>query len=157
MDLREIRKLVLSGKPLEEILEKIDWKEFEGMVSEIFERNGFTVNRNVRFKTRKRYEIDLVAVRGVVLCVDCKEWGRGRYKKAGLKHAAGKQEERTKKMKRFLKGNPIAQDKLKITPKDEFYTLIVTLLEEELIKEGNALIIPVWKLNSFLAELENYI
>lgn len=158
IDLERIKNLIKSGKNIEDIIEKFDWREFEQIIMEIFENNNFRVRKNFRFKTRRRYEIDILAIkRNKVLCVDCKEWGRGRYKKTGLKHAIEKQEERVKELKKFLKNNPIAQNKLKINMNYEFHPLIVTWLQEDLIKENDTLIVPVWKLNSFLLELEKYL
>lgn len=157
MELEKIRNLVLSGKSIEEVLENFDWKGFERIVAEIFESNDFRVYRNFRFRTKKRYEIDLIAVRGKVICVDCKEWGRGRYKKTSLRYAAEKQGKRVKELIKFLKRNPIAQHKLKIKMNEKFYPLIVTLFQEGLIKEEDVFIVPVWKLNLFLVGLEKHL
>jgi len=154
--LEKIKRDILSEKTIEYILEKFDWREFEETVGEILNSNGFKIYRNFRFKTKRRHEIDLVAIGSRrVLCIDCKQWGEGRYKKSGLRHAVEKQRERVKQLLKFLKKNPIAQAKLNL--KLEFHPLIVTLLQEELIKENGVFIIPVWKLNSFLVELEKYL
>lgn len=158
MDFKKIRKFILAGKPLEEIIEAFDWKEFEQIVAEIFISNNFIVKQKFRFKTKRRYEIDIIAVRGqTALCVDCKEWGRGRYKKTSLKYAAKEQEMRTKEFIKFIKNNPIAQTKLKVKPNQKIHPSIVTWLQEELVRENGTFIVPVWKLNSFLLELENYL
>lgn len=158
MVLEKIRRDVLSGRNIEEVLEKFDWKNFEQIVAEIFKSNDFIVYPNLRFKTKKRYEIDLIAKRrNIVLCIDCKEWSRGRHKKTGLRYAIKKQKERVKELVKFLKGNPIAENKLKMNVKDKFYPLIVTLFLEELVKENGSFIVPVWKLNSFLLEIESYL
>lgn len=158
MELEKIRKDLLGGKTVEEILEKFDWKEFEKTVAEIFERNDFNTKNNFRFKTRNRYQIDIVAIRqNKVFCVDCKQWGRGRYKKSGLKQAVKEQEKRVKELKRFLKKNLIAQKILKIDLDYTFCSLIVTLLEEDLLKENETFVVPVWKLNSFLLDMEKFL
>ena len=158
MYLEKIKKDVLSGREIEEVLENFDWKQFEEIVEEILEVNNFKVHRNFRFKTKRRYEIDLNATKnGKVLCIDCKEWRRGRNKKSGLKIAVRKQRERIKQFQKFLKGNLIAQTKLKVKPGFKFYPLIVTLLQEELVEEDSVFIVPVWKLNSFLVEIERYL
>jgi Holliday junction resolvase-like predicted endonuclease len=157
MDIEKIRKDILAGKEIEEVLKNLDWKDFEEFVVNVFSDNNFVVKRNFRFKTKRRYEIDIVASRGnSVVCVDCKEWSKGRYKKSGLKHAVKNQENRVKEFKKFLKKNLIAQNVLKIEPDSAFYPLIVTLFEEDLIIENNTFIVPVWKLNGFLLELEKY-
>lgn len=158
MDLEQIRKCILSGKPIEEIIESFDWQEFEQLVAEIFENNNFRVKQNFRFKTKRRYEIDILAVGNkIVLCVDCKEWGSGRYKRAGLVRAAKKQEERVKQLKKFLKTNLIARQTLQLDLYCKIYPAIVTWLQEDLVKENNAFVVPVWKLNSFLVEINSYL
>jgi len=144
--------------PIEEVLRKHDWREFEEIVAEIFRRNEFTVKKNFRFKTRKRHEIDVLSVKGdLAICVDCKRWLGGRHKKAGLKKAVEEQEKRVRLLKNFLKRNPIAMQMLRIEPGCKFYSLIVTLMEEEILQEKNTFIVPIFKLNSFLLELEAYL
>lgn len=158
MELKKIRKDILSGKPIEEILKKFNWKEFEEFVAEIFRENDFRVKQSFRFKTKRKYEIDIVTIKqNIVLCVDCKEWSKGRYKKSGLKNSAKNQEKRVKEFKNFLKKNLIIQNLLKIDLKSKFYSLIVTLLEEGLVIEGHTFFVPIWKLNSFLLEAEEYL
>ncbi|MDI6798912.1 MAG: restriction endonuclease, partial [Candidatus Aenigmarchaeota archaeon] len=115
MELGKIRKEMLSGKTIEEALEGFDWREFEDTVAEIFEANNFRVKRNFRFKTKKRHEIDIIATKeNIAFCVDCKEWGRGRYKKTGLRCAIRDQKKRVKELMRFSKKNPAAKELLKI-------------------------------------------
>lgn len=158
MELEKIRKNILSGKPIEEIIKNFNWKEFENFIAEIFRENNFEVIQNFRFKTKRKYEIDIVAARqNIVFCVDCKEWNKGRYKKTGLKYSAKNQEKRVKELKNFLKKNPDIQIFLKVNLKFEFYSLIVTLFEEDLFIEGNTFFVPVWKLNNFLLEAERYL
>jgi hypothetical protein len=157
VELEDIRKYVSSGKTLEEVLEKFDWKSFENTVGNIFSSNGFRIFMNFRFKTKSRFEIDVVAVRGsTVFLVDCKEWGKGRDKKSGLRSAVQKQEGRVSEFKKFIRGNFIIQLKMDLVKGSKFFPLIVTLLQEELHKEQETLIVPVWKLNSFLLESESY-
>lgn len=158
MGFEKIRKDVLSGKPIEEIIKNFNWKEFEEFIAEIFRENDFRVKQNFRFKTKRKYEIDIIAVKqNIVLCVDCKEWSKGRYKKTGLKYSAKNQEKRVKEFKNSLKKNPVIQNLLKINLQFKFYSLIVTLLEEDLFIEGNTFFVPIWKLNNFLLEAERYL
>ncbi|HKZ45487.1 MAG TPA: nuclease-related domain-containing protein [archaeon] len=158
VELEEIRKHLASGKTLEEALEGFDWKEFEQAVEEVFRSNDYRTLRNFRFKTKRRYEIDIIAIRGSrVFCVDCKEWDRGRYKKSGLKMAVSKQEERLKEFLKYVKANPILKSKLKLGMKFESFSLIVTLLQEDLAEENGTLVVPIWKLNNFLIESEKYL
>lgn len=157
MKLEQIRKDMASGKAIEDIIEEFDWREFEEVVADILTDNNFRIRQNFRFKTKRRYEIDVLAIRdNVVLCIDCKQWGRGRYKRTGLLHSVEEQEERVKELRKFLKTNPIVQSLLKIKIQ-RIHPIIVTWLQEDLIKEKDTFVVPVWKLNSFLVELENYL
>ena len=157
VNLEKIKIQILEGTSIEKILSRFDWSGFEKTVAEIFLANGFTVERNFRFKTRQRYEIDIIASRaGKIICVDCKGWREGRNKKHAIVKAAEKQEERVKQLKKFISKNPIAQNSLKISETQQIYIpIIVTLLEENIKKDDDdsdngAIVVPVWKLNSFL-------
>lgn len=153
----EIKSELQKGKDIEDILEKYDWKNFEKIIAEIFKENGFYIKQNFRFKTKRNYEIDVVAVKNNrIFCVDCKWWGGGRYKKTGLKHAIESQEKRVKELNKFLKKNPIAKNMLKTTQGYTMSPLIVTLHEEDMINENDTFIVPVWKLNKFITEPEYY-
>jgi GDP-D-mannose dehydratase len=158
VELEKIVEEVKKGKELEKILKKFDWKFFENFVREVFELNNFFVKQNFVFKTDKKYEIDLIASRcNLVLCADCKSWASKGSKRSKLKKAVEKQEERVREFKKFLRKNPIAQNKLKIKSKSKFKSIIITLLEEDLVEEKESLIIPIFKLNSFLNEVERFI
>ncbi len=154
----KLKHQLRKGKDIEDILEKCDWKRFERIIAEIFNENGFSTKQNFRFRTKRTYEIDVIAVRNdLIFCVDCKWWGRGRYKKAGLKAAVVSQENRVKEFKKSLRRNLIAKKLLRLTQNHEINPLIVTLHEEDMIKEKDTFVVPVWKLNNFLVKLENYI
>ena len=157
VELEEIKNAVLKGENIESVLQKFNWKEFEYIAAQIFQNNGFHVKQNFIFKTKNRYEMDIIAVSSrFVICADCKDWNRGRNKKSGLKSAVKKQEERVKELQKFLKKNFIAKEMLKINQKVKFHPLIVTLFEEDLLKESDTIVVPAWKLNNFLIEFENY-
>lgn len=152
ISLEEIESRINKGEEIESILSKINWQEFETFVASIFQLHDFRTIENFRFKTKNRYEIDVVAIKnGVIVCVDCKQWGRGRCKSSAISEAAIKQAKRMKELKKFLKNNPIAQSKLKIDYKKlSMVALIVSLFEEDLMEVENVFIVPVWKLNEFL-------
>jgi len=143
-----------SDEMLESLLSRFDWRTFESTVAEIFAANGFFVRKNLRFKTDRRYEIDIIASNSRdVFCIDCKDWSGGRYKRSGLRIAAEAQILRTKELENFVSGNSIARHKLRINPNSVFYPTIVTLFEEDvsdIVDVEGVHIIPVWKLNSFL-------
>lgn len=157
ISLPEIKQRILEGERIEEIIEEIDWREFEELVSEIFQKHDFKTYHNFRFKTKRRYEIDIIAVRNdIILLIDCKQWSKGRYKKSALKQAVKTQVQRTREFEKFLKNNLIARKKLRIKS-EKFIPLIITWLEENLIEHKNTFIIPVWKLNLFLLNLSSYV
>lgn len=151
-DLERISRQVLRGKPIEDAVGKFDWREFEGIVGDIFRRNDFRVRNNFRFKTSRRWEVDLVAVRGsTVFCVDCKRWSAGRSKRWGIAKAAKEQERRTAAMGKFFKSNVLARSLMGV-PNGRFVPLMATLHEEEILKEGSTFVVPLKKLNSFIVQ-----
>ncbi len=157
IDLEEIRNRIIFGEPMEKVLEKFDWRRFEDFISEIFVKNDFFVRQNFRFKTKRHYEIDIIAVRDAkVLLVDCKSWSSGRYKKAALKQAINDQKERVKEFSRFVNKNAIAQGLLKLYSGSNFHALIVTLLQEDILIEDDTFVVPAEKLNNFILEIERY-
>lgn len=182
VEIENIKNRVLEGESIEDVLSRFHWRAFESAIAEIFEANGFSVLKNMRFKNDRRHEIDIVASkRGVnchvVLCVDCKGWRGGRYKKGALSRAAENQAMRTESFEKFVSRDRKIRDILKVEKNPEFFPVIVTLLEEhvcvvgdnielnddvfgdvlndlseDLLRElvNDVLIIPVCKLNSFL-------
>jgi len=158
INLERIKKSILKGWTIEKIIENFDWDEFEDMVVEVFVSNDFLVKKNFRFRTEKRYEMDIIAVRfNKVFCIDCKEWGRGRNKRHGLRSAARKQIERTEKFRRFLKNNLKVKKMFNVKLNYRFIPLIVTWLQEDILQENGCLVIPVWILNNFLLDMDNYV
>jgi len=158
IELEQIRQRILQGEEIEKIIGEIDWKEFEELVSKILKKHDFDTHHNFRFKTNRRYEIDIVAIKKkILLVIDCKHWGRGRHKKTRLKYAIKDQKERVKQLKKFLKNNLIAKLKLKTSKKLKFIPLIITWFEEDLLEHENVFIVPAWKLNNFLLNLSEYI
>lgn len=151
MKIDEVEHFLKSGRTIEEFVEKINWREFEKIVREIFSVNGFNSFSNFRFRTHRRFEIDIVASKNnLIFVADCKEWDKGRYKNGGLRIAAQEQSMRAKEFEKFLRLNPIAKHKFKISSAVSIIPVIVTWYEETISENGNCFIVPVWKLNSFL-------
>ncbi len=51
-----------------------DWRDFENAVGDIFDEFGYRTERNVNFKTARRFQIDLIAYdRMRAFFVDCKD------------------------------------------------------------------------------------
>jgi Holliday junction resolvase-like predicted endonuclease len=158
IDIEKIKDRILKGEQIENIVEEIGWKQFEELVMEILRKQDFITLQNFRFKTKRRFEVDILASdENNVLVIDCKQWNRGRYKKTGLKHVVEEQKHRLEELKKFIKNNPIVKNKFRITEKTKFIPLIITWFEEDLLKHEDTFIVPVWKLNEFLLSLSEYI
>lgn len=158
ISLDKIKQKLLDGKQIEEIVENIDWKDFEELVSEILGKHGFKTLNNFRFKTERRHEIDIIAIKGnETFLIDCKQWSTGRYKKSALKNATEDQEKRLEEFKKFIKTNAIDKNGSKLGKNHVFIPIIVTWYDENLLKHGNTLVIPIWKLNEFLLNAGKYL
>jgi Holliday junction resolvase-like predicted endonuclease len=154
IDLEELGRRMSSGESIESVMERFGWKEFEDIVACIFSENNFDVERNFRFKTKRRYEIDLICSRnGSAILVDCKKWRAGRYKNSGLRNSVYAQNERLEEFSKLLKSNPAIQKRLGISSRRSLQPLIVTLMEECVAESECCFIVPVWKLNHFLLEM----
>ena len=150
MDMEGIRMAISQGRTLDEIAERLDWREFERLCSAILKEHGWKTKNNFRFKTKARHEIDIVAIKTeMVLLVDCKHWGTRQGKRPQIRAAAGKQVAR---LEEFNKVKFLWRKE-----KQKPYPLIITLFDEDIIREGEVLVVPVFKLNSFLMEIENYL
>jgi Holliday junction resolvase-like predicted endonuclease len=158
IDIEKIKDKILKGEQIENIVGKIDWKKFEKIAMEILIKHDFNTIQNFRFKTERKFEIDILASdKNNVLVIDCKHWNRGRYKKTSLKYAVEEQKHRLEELKKFIKNNSVAKNKFQINEKTKFIPLIITWFEEDLLKHENTFIIPIWKFNEFLLNISEYI
>ena len=129
---------------LEKVSEESLWQNFERLAAFIFGENGFTVRVNtVKTLNRKRRQYDVIAWKdNQTFLIECKKWSGNRYRLSALKRAILQHKERTA----FYKS---------ITGEDAI-PLIVTLIEEEILVFEGVPLVPVLKLNSFIAELDNH-
>ena len=135
--------IIKLGVDVEKVSKLLNWRDFEKLCVGALEAHGFKIRAPLRFKyDDRRYEVDIVACRDrLVLAIDCKHWMmRGqsyRIRNASLKH-----------LDKCVKLVKTLNVKL-IIP------LIVTLREVEFkILVDRVLIVPIFKLNSFLLDLE---
>jgi hypothetical protein len=155
ISLEELKSKMQRGSSVEELTKELDWKDFEGLVSEIFSANGFRTFRNVRFTSNKRrFEVDVVALeRPRIVAVDCKHWGLRPGKNSQLRSAAMEQLRRAVELSSKIHELPrmdVSQwGESNITP------LIVTLHQEGIVESGGVLVVPVFRLNAFVDELRN--
>ncbi len=65
-----------GGAGMDEVAQRLGWKDFEGLVAEILNAANFEVVRNLVLK-KPRMEIDVAGTRlGVSMLIDCKHWKR---------------------------------------------------------------------------------
>jgi len=151
MDFKRIIEEILKGNDIEQLMERIDWKEFEAFCAKILEEHDWNVQKNYRFKNERRYEIDLLAKKGrLVLAIDCKHWGIRQGKSTQLRYAVEKQMERTKALSNVKTLDSIGKQR-------RFHSLIITMLKEDIESHNDVWIVPVFSLNNFLLEIENYL
>lgn len=101
--------LFKQGKNASLILEQLDWKGFEHIISTIFDENDYSILTNFRFKDDfTRYEIDLLAFKFPYLfAIDCKRHSTG--SSSFLKNSAEKQKERVETL---FEQFPVISDEL---------------------------------------------
>jgi hypothetical protein len=146
---------VRKGIDIEDVVKEINWQDFEGIVSEAFSVNGFRSFRNFRFSSnKKRYEVDVVAIsKPRIILVDCKHWGLRLGKPSALRLAATAQVNREKEFCKKLQ----EFDSLHVEDWAEATVIpaLITLYQERVTQSDGAMIVPVFKLNSFIEEMRN--
>jgi|ECHvirMinimDraft_2_1075157.scaffolds.fasta_scaffold00175_5 Holliday junction resolvase-like predicted endonuclease len=80
--------LQLDPSGLGELIDGIEWREFEDLVGFILDRWGYAVLRNVRLRlSGESMEIDLISVKGSdVLLIEAKKWRRNAMKSVAESH-----------------------------------------------------------------------
>jgi len=144
------------GADVERVSGFLDWKEFENIAAIAFERNGYSVKRNLRFKhAGRRWEIDVIACKKpMVACVDCKHWHHGMYPYA-IRRIVEEQVERT---------SALVESLLKLTEKIECTSWSTVKLVPAILSLTTARskfynkvpIVPVLQLQDFISQLPAY-
>mgnify|MGYP002624040813 CR=1 FL=1 len=126
-----------KGASIDEVAEKISWRDFEGLVAEILEKDDFATMRNFMLK-KPRMEIDVVGIkRGIALLIDCKHWKR--TSTSALQTVVNKQIERTKHYVASTEGAMAIP-------------VIVTLYQDKVDFINKVPIIPIFQFTSFVEE-----
>ena len=129
--------MIQHGCILDDVSVVLDWKDFEGLVSEILAEKNFAVIKNL-ILTKPRMEIDVVGVRmGIAMLIDCKHWKY--YPYTALKTAVKKQIARTKHY-------------VSTTQNSVAVPVIVTLYKDNVDFIDNVPIVPVSQFSSFVDE-----
>jgi hypothetical protein len=118
------------------------WQNFERLVAFIFEKNDYLVEiGRVKTSNKKRRQYDVIArSKDRTFLVECKRWSGNRYRLSALKKAVGDHRERAEFFRKVTNECAIP--------------IIVTLIEEEIHVFEDVPLVPVFRLNSFLAEVD---
>ncbi|MEM1884794.1 MAG: restriction endonuclease [Candidatus Jordarchaeales archaeon] len=147
-----VEALLSYGFTAEYLARLLTWKAFEEFLGGVFDRHGYSLIRNFRFsRSGRRFEVDILALKKpLVICVECKHYKRPRTV-APDRRILERHAERTKALADSIPGLSLelgvsGWGKIKVLP------LVVTLLQEGFYRKIP--VVPVFKLNSFLLELD---
>lgn len=144
------------GGDLERVTSFLQWHEFESIAAFAFERNGYDVRKNLRFKhSGRKREIDIVACRQpLIVCADCKHW-RHRLQPSMVKKVVEEQEERTSALAELL---PALRGKIKCAAwaDAKLFPMVLTLVVGQAKFYDNVPIVPILQLQDFLEKLHAY-
>lgn len=144
---------VQLGADLEHVSSFLQWKEFEDIAAFAFERNGYSVYRNVRFKhAGRKWEIDVVGCKKpIAICLDCKHWHHGVYPSA-LRKIVEEQVERAFTFAESLP-NPSVKIECVLWERIKFVPAVLLLVPGRFKFYDGVPIIPVLQLQDFLTQL----
>jgi len=129
---------IKNGATIDEVAIHLDWRDFEGLVTKIFEAKGFSVIKNLTL-TKPRMEIDVVGIRlGIAILVDCKHWKR--QSPSTLRNTVTKQIQRVRHYVKKTSGAMAVP-------------VIVTLYQEQLSFIEKVPIVPILQFSSFVDDL----
>lgn len=138
--LRVAMDLLEGGSPgasLDEVASELDWRDFEGLTTEMLAAKNFAVMKNLRFK-KPSMEIDVAGVRmGVAMLIDCKHWKRN--SQSSLDAAVARQIGRTRRYVAETQGAVAVP-------------VIVTLNQGDTAFIRNVPIVPIAGFSSFVDE-----
>ncbi len=152
-------RAVSEGSKLETVIDLLTWKDFEGFIAEILGEHNFRCVESFRRrgnKLQRGMEIDVIGERGRTLVViDAKMWGVRKGKSSALMTAAEKQLERTRELCSELerlskKIGELSSGRYTLIP------MITTWLVEDVEFHEGVPIIPIFKFNSFILDLDRY-
>ena len=129
--------IIENGGQIEQVSERLDWKDFEGLVAQILEEKGFATMKNM-ILTKPRMEIDVVGINhGIAMLIDCKHWKK--LSQSSLNTIVEKQ---IKRVKHYVSK----------TNEAIAVPVIVTLYHEQINFINRVPIVPVQQLSSFIDE-----
>lgn len=153
------KNAVREGANISEIIDLLTWKDFEGFIASILSENTFRCVESYRRRGNSLthgMEIDVIGVKGdIIISIDAKMWSIRSGKTSALKTAAEKQKKRTMELSEELdklskKMGALAEKTYRLFP-----VLVTWLVEEVELHEGVP-VVPIFKLNSFILDLDQY-
>jgi Holliday junction resolvase-like predicted endonuclease len=150
-------KAINLGADTENVSSFLQWKEFESIAAVAFERNGYTVTKNLRFKhAGQRWEIDVLGFREpTAVCVDCKHWHHGMAPSSTKKIV----EEQVKRTLALAESLPDPTVKFEFATWDfvKFVPAVLSLVTGRFKFYENVPIVSVLQLQDFLNQLPAYV
>ncbi|MCL1970018.1 MAG: hypothetical protein FWF66_00905 [Candidatus Bathyarchaeota archaeon] len=149
-------KAVSLGADIQHISDLLSWQEFEEITTIALHNNGFTIHKNLRFKTpNRKWEIDAIGCKQpIVICIDCKHWGHA-ISLSTLSKIATAQADRTKALAETLP-NPKLQIECTKWKNAQFIPAILSLVPSNFKFCNNIPIVPILQLQDFLHQLPAY-
>ncbi len=150
---------VLLRADIEEVVQHLNWKDFEGFVARILVENNYSCVESFRRRGNaeiKGMEIDVIGLKNrTLLVIDAKMWGVRSGKASALRTAIDKQKERTDRLSNQLDRLAKKMTKLKAGTYELLPIMVTWLVEDIEIHEGVP-VVPIFLLNSFLLNIADY-
>lgn len=146
------------GIDIEVVSQRLSWRDFEKLCVEALKSHDFNVKAPFRFKADgSRHEIDVVAhKKNVVLCIDCKHWKMKHGQQYKVKESAANHLSKCIKLAECV--TSLRSVNIDVQREAYLIPVIVTLMDLNLKYPVNGVwILPVFKLNSFLLDLDLYV
>ncbi|NWF96762.1 MAG: hypothetical protein HXY34_11530 [Candidatus Thorarchaeota archaeon] len=152
------KRAVSCGAQIDTVVGTLSWKDFERFIAGVLEENNYKCIESFRRRgdsDTEGMEIDVVGVLGRrVVSVDAKMWGVRSGKTGALRTAAQRQASRTERLVTML---PRIAERLGISGGTyHLYPVLVTWLIEDVEIADGVPIVPVFKFNSFILDIEMY-
>jgi Holliday junction resolvase-like predicted endonuclease len=150
-------RAVELGADVERVSSALEWQEFENMAAVALERNGYDVQRNLRFKhAGRKWEVDVVGCKKpVVMSIDCKHWRHG-MSPSVLKKIAEEQRERTKALADSLP-NPAVKIKFASWGMVMLIPAVLSLTVGRSKLCDGVPVVPVLQLQDFVSQVPIYV
>ena len=153
------RRAVKEGANIADVVDLLTWKDFEGFVASILSENTYRCVERYRRRGNsliQGMEIDVIGVKGnTIISIDAKMWSIRSGKASALKTAAEKQKKRTLELSEEL--NKLSEKMGTLTERTyRLFPVLVTWLVEEVELHEGVPVVPIFKLNSFILDLDQY-